>query len=358
MGRWGKIAGLIVVAGLIIVGIWWPLPKNRPIHYGTPPAIPPFRHVFVIMMENHGNKELVNNPSAPYINFLIHHYGFDNNYYGLTHVSLPNYVGFLSGSTGGSHSDNPTQSFSQANLAEQLTAHHISWQAVMEGIPYPGYTGYWYPDPHNRISVPSNALYAKKHDPFLLFPRFVGQAKSHVVPLRTLTAELQRGDVPRFVWISPNLCHNMHGQISGPGATCPKSHPTALIRSGDAFLHKMVPAIMHSKAWTGNSVIFITWDETNVPKGIPLISPAALQNFVANGPEAPPIFRSYPSLGYIGGGKVPLIVLSRTGPRHVTTSLWADHYSVLKTIEDSWHLPFLGHAKSSTVPVLYPFFRP
>ena len=34
-----------------------------------------------------------------------------------------------------------------------------------------------------------------------------------------------------------------------------------LYQDGNNFLQTWVPAIMHSKAWTGHSAIFVTWDE-------------------------------------------------------------------------------------------------
>ena len=60
-------------------------------------SVLPFTHVFYIMMENHGSTNIVNDSAAPYINQLINQYGYDNNYYGVTHVSLPNYVAAISG---------------------------------------------------------------------------------------------------------------------------------------------------------------------------------------------------------------------------------------------------------------------
>jgi len=63
--------------------------------------------------------------------------------------------------------------------------------------------------------------------------------------------------------ISPDQCHDMHGRASTPSDPCDFSQVQSLIATGDAFLQNTVSAIMNSRAWTGNSVIFITWDESD-----------------------------------------------------------------------------------------------
>lgn len=309
------------------------------------------------MLENYRPGDIVGNPDAPFINRLMRSYGVEENYYGVTHVSLPNYVAAISGTTGGTHSDNPTQAFFQPTLIGQLARHHLGWQAVMQGLPYPGYTGYWYPDRGNSSAPwvpPSDALYAKKHDPFMLFPAIAHTAARHVVPLGMFGQELRSGNVPAFVWITPDLCHDMHGQAAGPGSACPESGTGRLVHNGDAFLATWVPKIMQSPAWSGNSVIFITWDEASLASGF--ISPAHVRAYLAAGPGAPPVFRGWPQLGTLGGGRVPLIVITRRGPHPMRVYVRSDHYSLLKTIEAAWRLGYLGHARSASVPVLWQFF--
>lgn len=351
LGYW--LAAVVVVLAIYLVpGM---VPPRTPI----PPSakIPPFRHVFVIMMENQSAQLLLNNPQATYIRHLAQTYGYDRNYYGVTHPSLPNYVALLSGLTHASHSDNPTQVFTQPTLVTQLDAHHLSWQGVMGGLPFAGYTGNWWApagSAQNPMAAPPTALYAKKHDPFMLFPAIVRRHADQVVPLTTLAHELASGHVPRFVWITPNLCQDMHGQPNTPQASCPANHRNQLVRDGNQFLHQWVPMIQHSTAFRGNSVIFITWDEASDPSGLP--TPGRFWQFRAAGPGAPPITPSLAWMGPLGGGQVPLIVIAHQYRHRVVTSLWADHYSILKTIESAWHLGYLGHARNAQVPVLWPFF--
>lgn len=362
--RWlGRAAAAALVAVVALALAVWvaylmPLPPfrhGRSGALGPSPALSPFRHVFLIMMENQG-PNILRAPQTPYIAALARRYGLADHYFGVTHPSLPNYVALLAGRTFGSHSDNATQTFPGPTLVQQLDQHHISWQAFMEGLPYPGYSGLWYPAPSRGSAEPADALYAKKHDPFLLFPSLSAADRARVVPLAQLGPELARGRVPQFVWITPNLCNDMHGQPNLPGATCPEDRPAQLWRDGNRFLAEWIPRIMASPAWQGNSVIFVVWDETDYPGGLPW--PGKLRRYLEPGPEAPPVVPGLPWLGRLGGGPLPLLVIARQGPHPVVVTQWADHYSLLKTIEAAWHLGYLGHAASPRVGVLSGFFSP
>jgi acid phosphatase len=48
-----------------------------------------------------------------------------------------------------------------------------------------------------------------------------------------------------------------------------------------------------------------------------------------------------------GGGHVPALVLGPLVRRGAATALPVDHYSVLRTIEQAWHLPDLGKSRGA-----------
>jgi hypothetical protein len=115
---------------------------------------------------------------------------------------------------------------------------------------------------------------------------------------------------------------------------------------------------MSSRAWSGNSVIFVTADESDYDG-----SDAADNYYLstagccdspylpAGDPEISP---SWPG-GLYGGGSAPMIVISRLGPRHLTDSTPANHYSMLLTIEEGFGLPELGYTSdASQVHPLWP----
>jgi hypothetical protein len=315
---------------------------------------PHMDHVFVIMMENTSYSDLLSpsNPNTTFIQSLANTYGLETNYFGVTHVSMPNYLAATSGSNWNSNSDDVAQApkLDHENLVDQFESAGVSWKAYMEDLPAPGDT----------ITQTPDALYVRKHDPFLLYPDvYTNPARADkVVPLSQLSTDLSTNDVPQFVWITPNDCNNMHGGAP----TCPfPDSPTdqfqaALYQDGDTFLRTWVNAIMNSKAWTGNSAIFVTWDEGSFADDAPF-GPNDTSGCCDSPvlPSSPP----NPATGgggdiangtVYGGGHVPMIVITRHGPRGVTDDTATNHYSLLQTIEQNWNLPYLGNA-SDTVQV-------
>jgi hypothetical protein len=134
--------------------------------------------------------------------------------------------------------------------------------------------------------------------------------------------------VPNYVWISPDQCHDMHGRGGvAPPDPCDFSRVPDLIAMGDSFLPNTVNAIMTSKTWTGNSVIFITWDESDFtgtgPSGFGDTSGCC---------DADP-----------GGGHVLALVISNALRFARRSGDAFNHYSMLATIEDSWNLGCLAN---------------
>lgn len=71
-------------------------------------GLPHQDHIFVIMMENHGYQQIINNPNEPYLNSLIasHKVNLATNYFAVGHPSLTNYLEIVGGSNFGIRSDN------------------------------------------------------------------------------------------------------------------------------------------------------------------------------------------------------------------------------------------------------------
>lgn len=357
------------VAGACIAGVvTWAIPAaaGGPGPGNASPqaaAFPHMDHVFVIMLENTAYDDLLDpaNTHTTFIQRIANTYGLGTNYFGVTHVSLPNYLAATSGSTWGSNSDDVTQAslLDHENIVDQLEQAGVSWKAYMEDLPSPG----------DLSATAANGLYVRKHNPFLLYPDVYndGSRASKVVPLSQLTTDLSDNTVPQFVWITPNQCNNMHGGVKPdcPYANAPgDANQQRLWQDGNDFLQTWVTAIMHSKAWTGNSAIFVTWDEGSFADEAPF-GPNDTRGCCDSPilPATPPD----PTSGgggdltggmVYGGGQVPMIVIARNGPRGVTDDTATNHYSLLQTVEQNWRLPFLGNA-SDTVQVhsLAPLLR-
>jgi phosphatidylinositol-3-phosphatase len=316
-------------------------------HSGPSLGVPPLKHVFVIMMENTSYDDLLSssNPNTTFIQQLAANNGLATNYFGVTHVSLPNYIATTSGQTWNSNSDDTAQAplFNHQNIVDQLEAAGVSWKAYMEDLPFPG----------DLVNSTPDGLYVRKHNPFLMYPDVYNNPSraDNVVPLTQLSTDLSTGNVPKFVWITPNICNDMHG--GAPSCPFPSS-PTdplqaALYQDGDNFLSTWVTAITHSKAWTGHSAIFITWDEGGFEDEAPF-GPTDIRP----GPDSPilPATPADPTTGgggdlaggtTYGGGHVPMIVVAR-GVGHRIDATFAGHYSLLQTIEQNFGLPLLGNA--------------
>ncbi len=72
----------------------------------VPEGIRHLDHVFVIMMENTGYNQIINNPNAPFINQMARSANQASNYFGVGHPSLTNYLEVVGGSNFGVQSDN------------------------------------------------------------------------------------------------------------------------------------------------------------------------------------------------------------------------------------------------------------
>jgi len=181
--------------------------------------------VFVIVMENRSYDQAI---SGGYTAQLAATYGVAQNYHGVSHPSLPNYLAMTSGSTWGI-ADDGYHSLPLTGLGQQLTAAGVTWRAYMEGM--------------TSSCLASRYPYALKHDPF---PYYGGRCPSEVVPFAQFAADAQKGDLPQFVWITPGLCNDGHD--------CSTS-------VADRWLSQVVPQIQATAAWQNNGLLIITWDE-------------------------------------------------------------------------------------------------
>ncbi len=277
-----------------------------------------FQHVFIIMMENTGYDSLIGNANAPWINNAAARYGLAKTYYGVTHPSQPNYFAATSGSTNGVPDDNDI-TISVPNIVDQLEANGKTWRAYMQSL---------------SLCVTKldhacgNQLYERKHDPFVSYQDVQSSPArmAHIVDLSQFSSDLASNNVPDYVWISPDQCNDMHGRAGPSSDPCNFGNVQGLIATGDAFLSSTVSAIMNSHAWTGNSVIFITWDESD---------------FTGSGP-----FGFGDTSGCCdanpGGGHVVTLTISHSDHSARTSSVAYNHYSMLATIEGGWKLGCLG----------------
>jgi hypothetical protein len=325
-----------------------------------------FDHVFVIMLENHSQSSVIDDANAPFITSLAHDYGMASNYYGVTHPSMPNYVASIAGDNFGIQDDNDQNvlNLDRRNLVDQLEAAHIGWDAYLQDLPA---------NKLDRFAPGTTPLYAKKHNPFVLFDDVKNDPArmGHVRDYTQLATDLNSAGAPQFVWITPNQCNDMHGgvytAIAGhPETPCPygsakdEANDAALKQKADAFVKTTVDTIRSSAAWTPRSAIVIVTDENDYTGnsetgGWENADGCCDSPYVGAGD--PRVSSAWPG-GTYGGGLIPAIVVTDHGPRHFVDTTSYNHYSLLTTIEDNWNLGHLGHAGDTAggVVPMWPLF--
>ena len=268
------------------------------------PTLPVFSHVFIIVMENHEYSEIIGNASAPYINSLARQYASATQYYAVTHPSLPNYLSLTGASTFGIVDDCETCFLNQRNLADQIEASGRTWRAYMESMPAPCY-------------LADSGNYAMWHNPWVYYDDIrtnTTRCNAHVVPYTQFSTDLTSSNVPNFLWVTPDLCSDMHD---------------CTIATGDTWLSKNVPQILTSSAFLNGGVLFLTFDEGSTDAGC--CTNAA-------------------------GGKVVMLVISPMTTPGFTSTAPEDHYSFVRTVEDSWGMPELNNASCSCNPPMTEYF--
>jgi hypothetical protein len=258
--------------------------------------VPHLQHVAVVVLENKEAPTVLRD--APWLRGASASGARASRLDGETHPSLPNYLALLTGSTHGVRDDNTNRSVSGPSLVDQLQARRVSWRAYMEGLP----------SPCASPSAVTIGRYAKKHNPFY----FVSAVLDHpavcrkVVPFTQLARD-ERSGLPRFVWITPDLCNDMHD--------CPVS-------TGDRWLARNMPPLLSALGPRG--ALIVTFDEGTSSQG--------------------------------GGGRIATIVLGGAARRGAVDAQLLDHRAILATIEDSLGLGRLATTRGS--PALGSLLKP
>jgi hypothetical protein len=323
-------------------------------------ALPPIKHVFVIVMENEDYATTFGaNSPAPYLATELPRQGLLlPNYYGVSHLSLGNYIAMLSG-----QGPNPiTQSDCQVyldifpgtiggdgqaagfgcvypasvkTLADQLTAKGLTWGGYMEDMGNSTTQAKACRHPalfsvDDTQTAEAGDQYAARHNPFVYFHSIIDTpgCVANNVPLDRLAGDLRSiRTTPNYVFITPNLCHDGHDE------PCVDGQPGGLV-SIDLFLRDWVARIQASPAYRDGGLLVVTFDESE--NG----AEACCNEVAANTPNA-----GGETLGP-GGGKIGAVLLSPYIRPGSVTQKEFNHYSLLRSTEDIFGLPHLGYAEN------------
>jgi acid phosphatase len=265
---------------------------------GPSAAVPRFKHVWLIVLENKTYDQIVGAKTAPFLNQLIATSGLATKYQAVTHPSLPNYLALFSGSTHGVSDDKP-HDITAPTLADQLEGAGKTWRVYAENVPTgcdTSATAHDGPD--------GSGTYARKHEPAISFTSISGNPArcANVVPFKGFDPAAANVEL-----IVPNLCNDMHD---------------CSVAVGDAWLRGFLPTITGSAAYRDNGVVVLTFDEG------------------ADGTNPP--------------NRVATIISSPLVAPGTRSSVPHTHYSLLRTIQDGFGLDCL--AESCSANTLGEFF--
>jgi hypothetical protein len=254
-------------------------------------AVPP--HAMIVLMENSSYEGVVGNAQMPYVNGLVAANGSVSTT-DLSHPSLPNYLGLISGSIQNNPADTTPQdgTYGGAQLTDELAAAGVAWKAYMEDMPAACDLTDQYSPGHYDVN----------HNPFMYFNSVRSNASqcNRDVPYPQLAADLNAGTAPPFLWVTPNTIDDMH---DGTPA------------QGDAFLQGLVTRVRGSSWWTPASRIIITWDE---------------------------------------GEQSDQVLTLVVGSAHGTAANGGNEYGTLRGLEEAYGVGLLGHSADANVGDIRP----
>ena len=320
----GLIIAVLTVAGFLGERVIF-RPKSA-----TGTSLSYFDYIVVIVMENKNLYQTYGNScvgNCTFINQLANRFGIAENYSGIAHRSLPDYLTLTSGlnysyppfvTDCGPQVGNCT--VASRNIVDSIEATHRSWRAYIED-----YSGGCKGSSSDHIPGP---------DPFLFYrdvyynatrcSNIVTANPSHQgylgLPTRLLSDLNEADGTPNFMWLSPNLCDSGHNACNSTSLTGSCRILVKCISQGNEYLGLLVPQILASRTFeTKNAALFITWDEGSAG-------------------TCPGVGRTYPTCI----DRVPAIFAGPHVKQDYVSDLGYSHYSFVRTLEVAWNLPSLG----------------
>ena len=154
----------------------------------------------------------------------------------------------------------------------------------------------------------SPGSYDVNHNPFVYYDNVVHTPAecNNVVPYGQLATDLAAGTLPTFIWVTPNIIHDMHD---------------GTIADGDMFIHGLIPQIQGSTWYQQGGSVILTWDEGET------------------------------------SDQIVAIVVSTAMTGHGAFTTPGNHYGTLRGIEEVYGLTLLGSASDPASGDLMPLLQ-
>jgi hypothetical protein len=320
-------------------------------------ALPPIKHVWIVVLENKSYDTTFGpNSRAPYLAKTLTSSGeLLTQYYGIGHSSLDNYIAMISGQPPTPQTQGDCTTFSEfvstgtdsdgvahgagcvyptdvKTIGDQLEAKGLTWKQYAEDMASSSTEPKTCRHPligtedQSERAKPDDQ-YATKHVPFVYFHSIIDRpiCDTNVVDLSALPGDLASASTtPSFSFVTPDLCSDGHD------TPCIDGRPGGL-ESIDDFLKAWIPRIVFSPAYADGGLVIVTFDEASGDASACCGEPQS-PNTASNG-------------GYgDGGGRTGTVLLSRYIRAGTVNDTPYNHYSLLRSLEDMFGLPYLGYA--------------
>lgn len=291
--RWPPSLAALCVAVLVAASAFVALGAVEASPARAAAGLPKYDHVVIVVEENRDDGEITA-AAAPYINQLRQGGASLREMFGVSHPSQGNYFAMFAGKVEGASDQCPVPGaqFSYANLASKLIAAGKTFGAYMQGYP-------------NNPASCSSGNYVQRHAPWLNFNN-IPTSTFHNDGLPTDFTTL-----PTLSYVIPDNVNNMH---------------SASVTAGDTYLKNKLTAYA-DWAKTHNSLLIVTWDESQIFNSVNDIETVLYGDHIKPGEYGP---------ADTGTGK-------------------DNHYTMLRTLEDMYDLPHTQPPVTSAKTITAPF---
>jgi phospholipase C len=181
-------------------------------------------------------------------------------------------------------------------ILDQLNAHGISWRNYYTDLPATG-----------------------------LYRSVVDNNGGNLVSIDQFYADAAAGSLPGFSLVDPGFNNDESEENE------------ADIQLGEAFMSRVVNAVMHGPAWSKSLLIWLYDEHGGYYDHIPppaAVKPDDIPPDIHVPPDQPGGYDRY-------GFRVPAVIVSPYARRHYVSHVVHDHTSILKLVETKWNLPAL-----------------
>jgi len=259
-----------------------------PASFAGTDTVPALKHVMIVIFEN---EDAGPSGQQPFFAKLAQGGAAFSDFHAEAHPSQPNYIALTSGGKQGVANDTPVN-LGARNIADLIEAKGKTWKVYAED--YPG----------NCFTGTTSGRYARKHNPFISYTDISGDAQrcANIVNATQMATDIANGQLPDYAFYVPNLDND--------------AHDTNLAYADNWYSGAFGP-LLTDRNFMDGMLLITTFDESTASGGN-IIYASLYGDMVKPGS---------------------------------TYSARADHYSLLRTIEDGLSLGNLAGADSNAASI-------